>query len=513
MSSPYLAHSRNPYGLEEPVIVHLQRVAELAREFAACWGGGDEAYAAAILHDLGKYGDLFQQRIHGKAIRVDHFAPGAAAALMRYGESGMSVALAVQGHHGGLISADKSALLANLSAALKNGVNDKRQVAANDVPQLLDELKNEGGALPAQIQSKALASLAQHFNEAEMLDHRMLFSALVDADSIATEGHFRTDANSYHVRSCGPKLEPQHALNSLLAHVAELKQKRGINATAESRAIQSVRDDLLQACLAAADSPRGLFTLTAPTGAGKTLAMMAFALKHAAQSDLRRVIVVLPFLNIIDQSAKTYDDLFQSMGNEYVWQDHSLAHEPGKDSDAFKSPEVEDDDIREDALRGVTQNWDQPIVVTTTVRFFESLFSNRRSDCYKLHNIAGSVILFDEAQTMPVHLAAPTLAAFARLQERYGCSVVFSTATQPALEHLFCEVEKKKPRSIYGWHPREVVPAQLNLANRARRVRIQWPLKGVKTSWEEIVDVVAAERQALVIVNLRRHARLLFATL
>lgn len=509
-----LAHSRNPYGLEEPVIDHLQRVAELASEFAACWGGGDEARAAALLHDLGKYGALFQQRIHGKALRVDHSAPGAAAALMRYGESGISVALAVQGHHGGLVSATEADLVRSLD--MRTDRIEGRLIADTDVQRLLQQLADDGGLLPADLTMGAAESRDYEFAEAEMLDHRMLYSALVDADSIATEGHFRTDARGYRVRKQGKPLDPERALGLLLAHVDELRGKASTNADGKTRAIQSVRDDLLAACLAAADLPPGLFTLTAPTGAGKTLAMMAFALRHALLHGLRRVIVILPFLNIIDQSAQKYDEVFASLGNEYVWQDHSLARDSGKAADSAApfpvplSSETDEGDLVPDPLRGVTQNWDQPIVVSTTVRFFESLFSNRRSDCYKLHNIAGSVILFDEAQTMPVPLAAPTLAALAHLQRRYGCSIVFSTATQPALEHLFEEVEKKRPRSLAGWHPHEIVPVQLDLANRARRVRIQWPAKGERLSWEAIVEAVAAEPQALVIVNLRRHSRHLF---
>lgn len=517
MARTKLAHSRNPFGLEESVIEHLLRVAALAREFAASWGGGDEAYAAGLLHDLGKYGDFFQQRIQGMSIRVDHSTPGAYAAMARYRDAGLSVALAVQGHHGGLLSADANTLLQSLD--MRAGKIGGRTIAGTNWEQLLEELAQDGGVLPAQIPAGVLTSRKRQFREAEMLDHRMLFSALVDADSIATEGHFRTDARGYRVRSQGAPLEPERALELLLAHVKGLQGNSDESASDKSKSIQGVRDDLLQACLAAAEHPLGLFTLTAPTGAGKTLAMMAFALRHALLHGLRRVIVILPFLNIIDQTARVYERVFQEMGEEYVWQDHSLARESGKAGEREESSmpiapaEVEEADDKEDPLRGATQNWDQPIVISTTVRFFESLFSNRRSDCYKLHNIAGSVILFDEAQTMPVHLAAPTLAALAHLQERYGCSVVFSTATQPALEHLFAEVEKVKPRTMSGWHPREIVPAALDLADRARRVNVAWPRAREKMTWEEVASAMVQEKQALTIVNLRRHARHLFELL
>jgi CRISPR-associated endonuclease/helicase Cas3 len=275
--------------------------------------------------------------------------------------------------------------------------------------------------------------------------------------------------------------------------------------TATSRApgtLRDIRTDLFRACWKAAALDKGLFTLTAPTGAGKTLAMLAFALAHAERHDLRRVVVVLPYLSIIEQTALEYRKIFSaSLGDGYVLEDHSLANRSG----ASGRPSSDSTD----AARLLAENWDAPIVITTSVQCLESLFENRPAACRKLHRLANSVIMFDEVQTLPLKLAVPTLAALSRLTERYGASVVLSTATQPAFDHLDATVRKY---CSVGWSPREIVPPNLNLFGRSHRVGVAWR-HADPVSWQALAAELSApeNRRVLCIVNLKRHARELAA--
>ena len=274
-----------------------------------------------------------------------------------------------------------------------------------------------------------------------MLDLRMLFSALVDADFLETEAHFEGDASGRRPRPPGPSLDPERALAVLTRHIDAIAAR-----SSSSPGVAALRADLLRACLEAGSHPTGLFTLTAPTGSGKTLALLAFALRHAAEHRLRRVIVVIPYLSIIEQTVRVYREVFATQGDSsangrLVLEDHSLAGTRPKER-------ARDEDEHTDA-RLLAENWDAPIVVTTSVQCLESLFANRPSACRKLHRLARSVILFDEVQSLPTRLAVPTLAALSRLAHRYGSSVVFSTATQPAFTHLSrCVKNRSEERRV-----------------------------------------------------------------
>jgi CRISPR-associated helicase Cas3 len=331
-----------------------------------------------------------------------------------------------------------------------------------------------------------------------MLDVRMLFSTLVDADFIETEAHFNAlDDKNKGYRREGPPLEPERALGILTDHLKILQAS-----SKASENVISIRNDLLQACLDAASFSKGLFTLTAPTGAGKTFSMLAFALKHAKKHGLRRIVVVIPYLSIIEQTVSEYRKVFDNdFEKEYVLEHHSLAGIHGND-DA--------EDYFESRQRLLSENWDAPIIVTTSVQFLESLFANRPSACRKLHRLAKSVILFDEVQTLPTGIAVPTLATLSRLAERYNTSVVFSTATQPAFTHLNDTVRKF---CVCGWEPREIVPEDLKLFKRAKRTRVEWPDLERRISWDELAKTLKTHKQTLCIVNLKRHALSLFQDL
>jgi CRISPR-associated endonuclease/helicase Cas3 len=335
-----------------------------------------------------------------------------------------------------------------------------------------------------------------------MLDVRMLYSALVDADFLDTDAHFQgkewpLDERLLH----GPRLDPTRALAILAEHV-----KNVARSSRASEAVKRIRADVLEACLAAGRLPQGLWTLSAPTGSGKTLAMLAFALQHAVEHNLRRVVMVIPYLTIIEQTAGVYRGILSpQFGEQYIREHHSLAgtrNEPEPrpasdldgDNEAYRRP------------RSLADNWNAPIIVTTSVQFLESLFSNRPSACRKLHRLAQSVILFDEVQTIPDHLAVPTLATLSRLAQRYKATIVFSTATQPAFPHLDGAVGAIGDA---GWQPSEIAPPALALFDRARRTQVTWPDLDRPTPWAEIAAELSESDvlQALCIVNIKAHAR------
>lgn len=487
----FFAHSGPTRDGWEPLRDHLQDVAKQAAKFAVAFGSGEEAYLAGLLHDLGKYSDEFTRRLEGKASGLDHWSLGAWAALIRYQHSGIAAALAIQGHHVGLQHGGKDALADLSPERLARRHPLGLRLTDPDVTALLARLNQDGIELP-QVDS-AVDGWLTTLPGARQLDVRMLFSALVDADFLETEAHFRREENGDKGRRPeGLPLRAAEALEIVEHEIARLERDSGASA-----GVASLRSDLFHACLAAGDQPQGLFTLTAPTGAGKTLAMLAFALRHALRHGLRRVVVAIPFLSILEQTARVYRDLFAPVfGDSYVLEHHSLA---GTHQESSRGHGVNDAGRLTAWLR---ENWDSPLIVTTSVQLLESLFSNRPSVCRKLHRLAQSVILFDEVQTLPPALAVPTLATLSRLAERYGTSVVFATATQPAFDSLHELVQKLAGR---GWRPDEIARPDLRLFERTRRTRVEWEIATPRT-WESIADELADLGSALCIVNLKRHA-------
>ncbi|HNX50703.1 MAG TPA: CRISPR-associated endonuclease Cas3'' [Thermoanaerobaculaceae bacterium] len=492
---PYLAHSANRAGVAEAQIDHLLPVADRAANLAGPSGLADLARVAGLLHDLGKYSRLFQARLEGKANKVDHWSSGAWFALMRYRHPGIPVALAVAGHHVGLQQADKDSLRAMSPDRLRSHHPLGLRIPDEDLDELLSRSTKDGVTVP-----QVLQATINHDAPAAgwMLATRLLFSALVDADFLETEAHFEGTTQAPRLyRSVAPPLLAAKALRQVLQHVGSL----AANSEA-SPAVTAIRRDLLESCLVAADLPPGLFTLTAPTGAGKTLAMLAFALKHAAAHDLRRVVTVIPYLTIIEQTAAVYREaLGHSLPEGYLLEHHSLAGiRPSNDEQAILSDSEID---AERHRRQLTENWDSPVLVTTSVQFLESLFANRPGPCRKLHQLARAVVLLDEVQTLPTRLAVPTLAALGELASAYGSTIVLATATQPAFTHLDGSV---RLHSQAGWRPQEVVPLGLRLFSRASRVKVAWPDLDRPTSWGELASSLADAGSALCVVNLKRHA-------
>jgi CRISPR-associated helicase Cas3/CRISPR-associated endonuclease Cas3-HD len=468
---------------------HANEVSRLAKKHASVFGEAERAALAGKLHDLGKYGDLFQQRLINPAISgLDHWTAGAFVALQKY--RSLDLALVIQGHHVSLQRCDREEI--NAIGQKQPCPNDgKRRLTETNIDLLVQRLEADLGALPTiEIANKGFPGTAS-----AMLETRMLFSALVDADHTDTERTMNRDKPGFAARPTPPPLQAKRALELLNARLDALEQDADI-----PEKTRSLRRTLANACLDAASSPARIRTLTAPTGSGKTLGVLRFALQKAVLDEhVRRIIVVLPFLSILDQTVRVYKDLFAEFGEHYILEHHSLM--------GSRSPHLNNDEQNESdqQARMLAQNWDAPIVITTSVQFLESLHANRPNNCRKLHNIAGSVVLFDEVQTLPVNLAVTTLKTLSKLaSDKYGCIVVFSTATQPAFDQLHASVLETDENQ--GWQPEEIVPTNLKLFSSAKRVQVNWQPTLSPTAWVTVADWLMNTSRSLCIVNLKRHA-------
>jgi len=500
----YFAHtSEGPDGSRLPekhwqlLAVHLRNVANLAKQFAAPLGLAAEAELAGLLHDLGKYAERFQSRLRNPAIHgINHWAAGTAhaAALKAW-----SVAFAADGHHTGIPALNEAEAGMPLRQTVSSFADSNRRLeltgqCPEDGDTLLSRFNHDGLTLPPF--SPRAVGKEQRFDEA--LRARMLLSCLVDADRLDTENHFDSSQTAERIV---PALQPERALQ-LLRQCLDSKPTDG--------PVNALRKQLLHDCLSAAAKSPGLFTLTAPTGSGKTLSSLAFALQHIvhhnarlAENDphrFRRVIVVIPFTSIIEQTARVYRELFeQEFGLDYVLEHHSAIAPRERKEDQGR--DSEDERLRRARL--AAENWASPLVVTTNVQFFQSLFSNRPSDCRKLHNIGRSVVLFDEVQTLPTRLIPSLLSGVSLLVRDYGVSAVFMTATQPA----FATAGKALP---YSWQPVEISSHPGAMAETLRRTRIELPEPRAEMSWPELAANLTAVPQSLCVVNTTKDARELF---
>jgi len=468
----FYAHSTpNPDKSDwQPLREHLEAVAEIAARNASAFSGDTLAHLAGLLHDLGKYTDEFQRRVTGDAIRVDHATRGAIIAVERYGTLGHLVAYAIAGHHAGL---------ANGSEGIERTAL-KERLLGTGLPALLAQWQTEI-QLPALNELKPPALIQRerrNFFQLAFLG-RMIFSCLVDADYLDTE--------AFYDRTQGRSSLRDHAYPNL----ANLRQQldKHLNGFEANTPVNQLRGEILAGVRSKAGLPPGLFSLTVPTGGGKTLASLAFALDHALAHGLRRVIYVIPFTSIVEQNAAVFRRALGELGEKAVVEHHSaFADDRGKSLEARKK------------LSLAMENWDAPIIVTTAVQFFESLFADRPARCRKLHNIARSVVILDEAQTLPLHLLRPTVAAIDELALNYNSSLVLCTATQPALTD--------GPRFPGGLpNVRELAPEPEHLFQQLQRVQI----RSIGPISDEALSGQLREReQVLCIVNNRRHARALY---
>ncbi|MDR4465962.1 MAG: CRISPR-associated endonuclease Cas3'' [Nitrospira sp.] len=469
----YFAHSANGFGKWHPLAEHLAGVAKLGSRFAeqSCPDLKDSTFWAGILHDIGKYRDEFQEYLRNEregGVETHHAIYGAALAFQR---GWLGPAFAIAGHHAGLHDLNE---LQTLVEGSTYRTNDR-------TPALVERFKQELGEIPEEIAEPAFVVNKLHCTDFYI---RMLFSALVDADFLDTEAHFKKTPRASH------ELQASKLLQRLIA------EKEGKSSEGE---LNGIRNCIFQQCLDKAQESPGFFSLTVPTGGGKTVAGMAFALAHAAQPQhkLRRIIVVIPYLSIIEQNAAQYRRILDPENLGIVIEHHSAVNVPEDTSESRpRAPfEKHPDEY-------AAENWDAPVIVTTSVQFIESMFANRTSRCRKLHNIAHSVVIFDEVQTLPSHLLNPLLNVFRELRDHYGVSFVFSTATQPAFRH--------RPLSLTEGFKRgelqEITQDTGKMFIGLRRVSIQPPKPDETTGWDALADQMARHDQTLSIVNIRRHA-------
>ena len=482
----------NPSHIEPPLAhsgghllaTHLHKVADLAREFAQAiepaGALGDWAHLAGLWHDLGKYRPGFQKyvrladnpdaHIEGKVggREKTHSAAGALWAMQQLNQpnrpNGNILAYLIAGHHAGLDDWDRG--LKERLHSEDSQQELKEALAANPPASIL-----EHGDLAAQIPGGA---------NGFALWVRLLFSCLVDADFLDTEAHF--DAGKPARRVGFPTLAQMRL--AFDAHMAALP-------VVESN-VNTLRADILHQCRSKAALPAGFFSLTVPTGGGKTLSSLAFALAHARAHDKRRIIYAIPYTSIIEQTADVFRDVFKTLGDEVLIEHHSQADAAEKDETARS--------------RLACENWDAPLVVTTNVQLFESLFARKTSRCRKLHNLVASVIVLDEAQQLPPAFLQPILDVLNLLVAHYGVTVVLCTATQPALNSTDYFDANKNLRGLEN--VREIIDHPDALFDALKRVDVTLPPDWTSpTAWADVAAQLSDEDCVLSIVNTRKAAR------
>jgi len=480
----YYAHRKDGEETQywQRLVQHLQRTAYLASGFCKDANVAGLAYNAGLTHDLGKYSVEFQKRLQGGP-RVDHSSAGAKELMALFKgtpQEGLATLLAycISGHHTGLLDYGGSSDLpgdGTLAARLKTDVCDysaykgEVDLSALTFPKYLPIRPPEG--------KKEKMGFSLSFIT------RMIYSALVDADFQETQEF---------VQGKMPRGGHEDILTlreKFNAHLRKFENPTSV--------INRKRTETLRACVEKSAQKPGFFKLTVPTGGGKTLASMAFALNHAAEKGLKRIIYVIPFTTIIEQNAGVFKDI---LGEENVLEHHSNFDWETKKREAG---EKADDRTRSvyAKLKLAAENWDISVVVTTNVQFFESLFANKSSRCRKLHNIAKSVIVFDEAQMFPRDYLRPAMSAVWELVNNYGTSAVFCTATQPKLEQFLPA----------GTPITELAPDPQELFDFYKRVEVK-PLEA-KLCDDELIARLNAHEQVLCIVNTRKHASGLFGML
>ena len=495
--SGFIAHVRfddKDQAIEHLLEHHLKKVGKRAGNYAADFSSSEWAQLAGIWHDLGKYNPGFQEYIRDKTGyerenahietkpgKVDHSTAGAIYAVDKLGVMGRILAYLIAGHHAGLPDWHKDE---GSGRPLKERILEQSH---------LTKALN-GNAVPTEILNPLISVQPPGF-VCETTDNfalwvRMLFSALVDSDFLDTES-FMNEAQSAERGQYQSLFELRGLFN---AHMDGL----AVKAAEKPSGVNTERAAILQQCRDAAQKPVGLFSLSVPTGGGKTLSSMAFALDHAIRHNMRRVIYVIPYTSIIEQTAEVFRAIF---GDANVLEHHSNT-DPDKAS-------------KEDSRsRLASENWDAPIIVTTSVQYFESLFAARTSRCRKLHNIVNSVVVLDETQLLPPDHLDPILRVMKQLSAYYKVTQVLSTATQPALQHDRCEPVTGHVICQGLKDVTEIIAEPDKLYRSLERVRITLPADfTTPVNWDEFCHEIVEHERVLVVVNRRQDARDLHALL
>lgn len=477
--SEYLAHIRvdaNGNRVDHELAEHLRGTARIAAHFAECFSGATWAKQAGLWHDLGKYRPGFQRYIRqvngieahiedAKPGKTPHALAGAIHAVQTLGKPGRLLAYLIAGHHAGL---------PDWHAGDESGAGSALSERLQHIEEWHDALSAQA-SIPDDI-CKLSTKLDRPIAEFDGWHFwlRLLFSALVDADFLDTEAFM--DASRTEIRQGYPSLS--ELLPAYERHMARFGEPR--------TAVHQLRAEILNACLSGAVRAPGLFSLTVPTGGGKTLASLGFALRHAIRHCMTRIIYVIPYTSIIEQTADVLRGIF---GHQNVVEHHSNL----------------DPDQESPRSRLACENWDAPIIVTTNVQFFESCYAAKPSRCRKLHNVVNSVVIFDEAQMLPAEFLGPILHVLNELTSRYRVSAVISTATQPILTTRHDTLGRHVLPGLPS--AQELAPAPQNLYRQLQRVHIHWPASNEAQQWPEVVRRLQSHAQVLCIVSRRDDAR------
>lgn len=441
---------------------HLEGTAKLSGEFAEKFGKQDWGYCCGMLHDIGKYSIDFQKRILGENnYRVDHSTAGARVCLEKGGKYSF-LEYCIAGHHAGLPNYGD-----NYDESTDSTLSGRRLKKLSDYQAYQTEIEVPAiNSMPIDLKR----TVNPDFSLSVFM--RMIYSCLVDADFLDTEAFMKEGKQG---RNSGENIE-----------ILFKKLENYISGWLKNQDIDTVngrRTEILKNCLEMGKTEKGLFRLTVPTGGGKTVASLAFALRHALENKMDRIIYVIPYTSIIEQNAKVFRDI---LGEENVLENHCNV-------DYESSEELL-------PMQLASENWDKPIVVTTNVQFFESLFANKSSKCRKLHNIANSVIIFDEVQMLPNDYLKPCIAMIEELINNYQVSAVLCTATQPALASFFHE----------GISAKELCPRMEEQFEFFKRTVFE--NVGVLTE-NDLIQRLEKEYQALCIVNTKKRAQRIYKQL
>ncbi len=467
----YYAHIKKDEELISKQILeeHLKNVAEIAAQNAGKFGMKEWGYVTGLWHDLGKYSAKFQEKMRRiengeKDIKVDHSTYGAKLIFEKEKNLGKIIAYCIAGHHAGLPNANGNP--SSLNERLRKEMT----------PLELDKISKEILFYPTLKVDNLREWFKNSSGESRAFGYvfliRMLFSSLVDADFLDTERFMNPKKNEK--RHSYPSLNDLR--NIFMKKMKEFQERKKF----ENKKLNELRGEIYQKCIRAAQKEPGFFSLTVPTGGGKTLSSLAFAFEHAKKYGFERIIYVVPFTSIIEQNAEIFRVF---LGENSIVEHHSN----------YSQRDSRDDD--EEIRLLATENWDAPIIVTTNVQFFESLFSARTSRARKLHNISKSVVILDEAQMIPIDYLIPSLEALRELATHYSSTVVLCTATQPALN---------KRENFPGLeNVREIISNPKGLALKLKRVRESYI---GEIDQEELAERLSTKEQVLCIVDSRKDA-------
>lgn len=462
----YIAHTAHDGQRMQTVSDHLLAVGRLCGGFASAFSVGLDAVklarTAGLLHDIGKYSDDFQRRIRGENIRVDHSTAGALECFER---RLLAPSLAVAGHHGGLPDCDNS------PGGLLTRLNRAKEGKIPPCDRWREEIELPDGLTGDTV-------LKDKYDMTFFI--RMIYSCLVDADWLDTEAFALGDQS---LRGGYDSIFQLH--HRLFEYVAEKGWDK------PKAPIDKARYDIFNTCAQKGrEGDKGLYSLTVPTGGGKTTASLAFALEHAKKHGLKRVFYIIPYTSIIEQNAKVFRDI---LGENNVLEHHSGV--------TYKVNDGGENDRLEEIMAHSTENWDMPVVVTTAVQFFNSLYASHGPECRKLHNLSDSVIIFDEAQMIPFDRLLPCVAAISALVKHYGVTAVLCTATQPSLGTLF-------ERFLLTVNIQEICPD----GTYDKRVFDRVTYRDIgEVGSKDIADKISACHQALCVVNTRKAAREIYS--